>query len=61
MHMSLETCLENTLLYEKMIKVESLILNNKITFFLHVPITKNDSFSTNYLHLYSVPIYMRSV
>lgn len=49
-----EINLENILLLEKLIKVEGFILNNKITYLLHIPIMYSDVF--NYYHIYSVPI-----
>lgn len=53
--MPLDVTLTNTLLYEKLIKVESFILNNKITFLIRIPITHQSYF--DYYHLYSIPIY----
>lgn len=51
--------LENTLLYEKIINLESFVLNNKITYLLHIPIMHPQTF--NYFHIYSVPIYSQSL
>lgn len=58
-HMPLGISLENTLLYERIIKVESFILNNRVTFLLHIPITSQNHF--DYFHLYSVPIYKQGL
>lgn len=52
--MPLKVTLENILIFEKFIKLECFILNNKITYLLHFPITYPELF--NYLHLYSIPV-----
>ncbi len=56
--MPLEVTLANTLLYEKLVKIESFILNNKITFLIRFPITYQNNF--DYYHLYSIPIYKQN-
>lgn len=56
--MPIPITLENTLKFEKLIQLESFILNNKITYLLHIPITHPQSF--DYFHLYSVPIHGQS-
>lgn len=50
-----EITLENTLLMENIINIECYILNNKITYLLHLPIMYPIQF--NYYHLYSIPIF----
>lgn len=50
----LELTLDNILLYEKIIKIDGYILNNKITYILYIPITYPSEF--NYYHLFSIPI-----
>lgn len=57
--MPLQVTLENTLLYEKIIDLEAFVLNNKITYLLHVPIMHPNYF--DYFHIYSVPIYHQSL
>lgn len=57
--MPLPVTLENTLLYEKLINIESFVLNNKITYLLHIPIMHPNPF--DYFHMYSVPIYYQSL
>jgi len=57
--MPLEVTLENTILYEKLIKVESYIFNNKVNFLLKIPITYPEKL--NYYHFYSAPIYAQSL
>lgn len=54
----LEITFDNTLLLEKLVKVESYTYNNKITYILHIPITF--SFEFDLYHLYSVPIPEKS-
>lgn len=54
----LEITLENTLLYEKIIKVKSYISNSKITYILEIPITHPTQFE--FYHLYSVPVLVES-
>lgn len=54
----LEITLDNTLLFENLIKIECFILNNKITYLLHVPIMY--PFTFDYYHLYSVPVFAKS-
>lgn len=56
--MPLEVTLENTLLYEKFIKVESFIYKNKVNFVFKIPITHPNEF--NYYRLYSTPVYHQS-
>lgn len=56
--MPLEVTLANTLLYEKLVKIESFVLNNKITFLIRFPITHQNNF--DYYHLYSIPIYKQN-
>ncbi|XP_074035629.1 uncharacterized protein [Leptinotarsa decemlineata] len=51
----IEISLENIPLIEKLIKIDCYILNNKITYILHVPITYSSEL--NLYHLYSTPIY----
>ncbi|XP_050296181.1 uncharacterized protein LOC126736032 [Anthonomus grandis grandis] len=50
--------LENMLLIEKIIKISSYILNNRITFILHVPVTFNENFEI--FHLYAAPVLVQS-
>ena len=52
-----EISLDNTLIYQNLIKVESFILNNKITYLLRIPIMY--PFNFNYYHLYAVPIFIK--
>ena len=53
-----EVTLENMHLFLKLIKINSFILNNKITYILHVPITYFENFK--YYHLFSIPIFFES-
>lgn len=57
-NLPLQVTLENTLEYEKVIEVESFILNGRITYLLKVPLTNTDNF--DYYHLYSIPIRRQS-
>lgn len=57
--MPLPVNLENTPLYENLINLESFVLNNKITYLLHIPIMQPQTF--DYFHIYSVPIYYQSL
>lgn len=45
--------LENIQIFEKIIKVDCYLFNNKITYILHVPIMKPETFQL--FHLYSIP------
>lgn len=49
---------ENIFLYEKLINIEGFIINNKITYLLHIPITLTENFEI--FHLYSVPVLSQS-
>lgn len=53
-----EITLKNTLLIEKIINIECYLLNNKITYLLHVPIMYPNNF--DYYHLFSIPIPSQS-
>lgn len=57
--MPLEASLENTLILEKIIKLECFVLNNKITHLLQIPITYPGEF--DYFHLFSIPIFGKSL
>lgn len=50
----IEVNLENTILFEKFIKIDSYILSNKITYIIQIPITY--PFDFELYHLYSIPI-----
>ena len=52
--MPIELTIENTFVLTKFIKISSYILNNKLTYILHIPITHPQNFE--YYHLFSVPI-----
>lgn len=54
----IEITLENTILLQNLIKIDSYISNNKITYVLHVPITYQQEFK--YYHLYSIPVLSKS-
>ena len=54
-HMPMNVTLENTLTFEKLLSLESFVLNNKIIHILNIPIMYSPNFE--YFHLYSVPIY----
>ena len=57
--MPLPVKIDNILYYENIIELECFILNNKITYLLHFPITFQMSFT--YFHLFSIPIYYKSL
>ena len=57
--MPLPVTLKNTLLYEKLINLKSFVLNNKVTYLLHMSIMHPHIF--NYFQIYSVLIYHQSL
>ncbi|XP_066157801.1 uncharacterized protein, partial [Euwallacea fornicatus] len=57
-NLPLQITLENILEYEKIIEVESFILNGRITYLLNIPLTNLDNF--DYYHLYSIPVRRQS-
>lgn len=54
----LEINLNNVLLFEKLIKIDCFIFNNKITFILKIPVVQSENF--NLYHLFAVPIWEKS-
>lgn len=50
--------LETVFLFEKLIDIECFIVNNKVTYLLHIPITSNENFEI--FQLYSAPILSQS-
>lgn len=56
--MVLPVSLENTFLYEKLIKIDCFILDNKINFLLRIPVSYPKLF--DYFHLYSIPVIYKS-